>query len=340
MSEKKIEQNMLRDRAKKIDNVTDEEWEKVNSFNRELVEEFLFESVHLSQQSLKQYRSSLRLFYTWVENVLHGKPVYKIKKKEFMRYQNSLVRRGMSSSGIKFKRSAVSSMNNYLINFYEDSDEFETFRNFVTGVPNPSPNRVYDKVALTVEEVKKIKEALMESEEYQILAAFSVMYASACRRSEFIQLKRDTTKLSELKNNNNEPIGVYKTSQVRGKGSGEQGTLFSLFLDQEAIDHIKLWIEQRGDDGCEYIFVSEIEGEVQQINTTTVNYWFTEIISDIVGRRVNPHIVRASRSTHLIKSHGGKLNHAQKLLNHKSSEVTANFYDLNEDEDEIEDMFE
>jgi site-specific recombinase XerD len=90
---------------------------KVNPFNREKVEEFLLESTHLSKQSQIQYKSALRIFYFWVHDSLNDKNIYEIKKKDFMRFQNFLIRRGLSSNGIKLKRSAVSSLNKYLINF-------------------------------------------------------------------------------------------------------------------------------------------------------------------------------------------------------------------------------
>jgi site-specific recombinase XerD len=337
--EKEIQQNMLRERAKKVPDVTDEDWAKVNSFNRDLVEEFLYESVHLSPKTVNQYKSGLRIFYKWVEDTLNGKPIPKIKKKEFMRYQNFLVRRGMSSNGIKFKRSAVSSMNKYLLNFYEDDDDFLTFRNFVEGVPNPAPNKVYTKVPLTKEEVQMVKDTLLENEQYQILAAFSVLYDTGSRRAEFVQLKKEIINYDQIKDKEGNPSGVYKTHDVRTKGKGEQGLPRHLLLSDEAMKHIKLWLDYRGEDNCEYIFVSKHNDEYQPLHTSAVNYWFKEIISDIVGRRVNPHIIRASRSSHLIKDSDGKLTKAQKLLGHKDSSTTNNFYNLNDDDDDIADMF-
>lgn len=330
---------MYRERAKKADDVTDEQWAKVNSFNKDLVEEFLYESVQLSKHTLRQYRSGLRIFFTWVEEVLNGKPVYEIKKRDFLRYQNSLVRRGMSSNAIKFKRSSVSSFNKYLINFYEDDKDFERFRNYVDGVPVPAPNKVYKKVALTEEEVQMVKDTLRNDKEYQILAAFSTFYASSARRAEVVQLKKEIVTYESLKNDEGKDTGIYKTHDVRTKGKGEAGLIRPLFLDKEAINDINLWLEHRGDDDCPYIFATKRGGNYEQIHTTTVNYWFSEIISDIVGRRVNPHIIRASRSTHLIKKNDGKLSQAQKLLGHASSETTGAFYNLNEDDDSIEDLF-
>lgn len=336
---KEIKQNMLRERAKKSDVITDEMWGQVTEFNRELVEEFLYESTHLAEQSLVQYRSALRHFYTWVDESLRGKKIYQIKKRDFMRYQNSLVRNGMSSSGIRFKRSAVSSMNRYIINFYEDDDEFLTFRNFVEGVPNPAPNKVYDKVPLTRKEVEDIKRTLLEDEEYQILAAFSTLYDSGARRSEFVQLRKEVASYDQIIDKDGVPVGVYRTHDIRAKGRGEMGEQRPLLLSEEAMEHIKLWLGHRGEDDCEYIFVSRQNGEYRQIHSSTVNYWFTEIITDIVGRRVNPHIVRASRSSHLIEDSDGKLTQAQRLLGHKDSSTTNNFYNLNEDDEDLSSMF-
>lgn len=274
-----------------------------------------------------------------MDEALNGKRINEIKKKDFMRYQNFLVRRGMSSNAIKFKRSAVSTMNKYLINFYEDDDDFKTFRNFVEGVPNPAPNKVYNKVPLTKDEVRHVKDVLLENEHYQILAAFSVLYDTGSRRAEFICLKKEIVNYKQLEDKEGKPTGVYRTHDVRTKGKGEQGLIRPLILSDEAMNHIKLWLKHRGEDDCEYIFVSKHDGRIQKTNESAVNYWFKEIISDIVGRRVNPHIVRASRSSHLIADSDGKLTKAQKLLGHKDSSTTNSFYNLNEDDDDISEMF-
>lgn len=335
---KKIKRNMLRERAEKLPEVTDEMWEKVNSYNREKVEEFLAESVHLSERTLQQYKSGLRIFYHWIEETLHGKKIYEIKKRDFMRFQNYLVRRGMASSSIKFKRSAVSSLNKYLINFYEDEPEYATFRNFVEGVPNPSPNKVYDKKPLTFEEIELITKTLKEDEEWQILAMFKFMYASACRRSEAIQILKEVVNYEPIKDSDGNVTDVYRTHPVRAKGRGEQGEIRPLLFDKEALEYMKKWLEVRGDDDCKYLFVSKQDGEYRQIHESTVNYWFREIISDIVGRRVNPHIVRSSRSTHMLEE-GKDIKVAQKLLGHKQSSTTEQFYDLREDDEDITEFF-
>jgi site-specific recombinase XerD len=333
------EMNMLRERAKPLPEVTDEQWRNINPFNREKVEEFLLESTHLTERSLSQYKSALRIFYFWVHTDLRDKNIYEIKKKDFMRFQNMLVRRGMSSSGIKLKRSAVSSMNKYLINFYEDDDDFLTFRNYVEGVPNPVLSKTYEKVVLSKEEIELICKTLEESKQYQELTAFMLLYTSGCRRSELIQVKKDVVAYEQVKDvKTGEYKGYYMTGNVRGKGKGELGEQYPLLFDDKVKDYMKKWIDVRGEDDCEYLFVSNYNGKVSQISPSTVNYWFTEIFSDIVGRRVNPHITRSSRSTHILES-GMDIKKAQQLLRHKDSSTTEKFYDLRQDKDDLSGVF-
>lgn len=329
---------MLRKRADKSPDITDEMWKKVNPFNREKVEEFLEESTHLSKYSQKQYRSSLRIFYYWVYESLNNKSIYEIKKKDFMRFQNYLIRKGQSSNAIKLKRSAVSSLNKYLINFYEDEEEFLTFRNFVEGVPNPTPNKVYNKIPLTKEEFELILKALEEDGQWQILAAMHFLYASACRRAELLQLKKEIVNYEPIKDKEGNPTNMYRTHELRAKGKGEFGEIRSLLFDDRAKLAIEKWLEVRGEDDCPYLFVSKYDGKINQLGLSAPNYWCKEIISDIIGRRVNPHLIRGTRSTHILEE-GKDIKKAQVLLGHKQSSTTDQFYDLRQNKDDLSDIF-
>ena len=100
--------------ATRTDEITDEEWLTVNAFNRNMVEDYLSNQTHLSPKSLTAYRSALRIFFWWVKNNLNDKNCIEIRKKEFLRYMNWLANRGMSESGIKFKKSSVSAFNHFI----------------------------------------------------------------------------------------------------------------------------------------------------------------------------------------------------------------------------------
>ena len=117
-----IKKNMLRDRAKKIAEVTDEMWSKVDKEYVELVEEFLDFSNH-SPQTFKQYKSGLRQFGYWLHDSLNDKKLYKLTKRDILRYMSFLKNRGLSSSAQQFKKACVSSLMNYIENIVADEDE-------------------------------------------------------------------------------------------------------------------------------------------------------------------------------------------------------------------------
>src|SRR5699024_6095442 len=84
-----IEQNLLRKRAKRLPVVDIEMWNKVDPLYRELVDEYLG-SVDLSPATKKQYISALKQFGWFIYESLNNKPLYKIKKRDAMRYINYL----------------------------------------------------------------------------------------------------------------------------------------------------------------------------------------------------------------------------------------------------------
>lgn len=80
--------------ADRSNEITEEMWEDVNDFNKFIVEDFLDNQTHLSEKSIIVYRSALRIFFVWVKDNLQNKKCIDIKKKEFLRYINWLVKRG------------------------------------------------------------------------------------------------------------------------------------------------------------------------------------------------------------------------------------------------------
>src|SRR5690625_4037512 len=127
--------NMLRERAQKADDVTDEMWALVNDDYRTLVEESLEVQNH-SPATKVQYTSGLKQFGYYVYESMNNKPLYKITKRDFLRYMSYLRDRGLSSSALNFKKACVSSLSNYIENVVSGEDEnYEKFRNFTRGLP-------------------------------------------------------------------------------------------------------------------------------------------------------------------------------------------------------------
>ncbi len=238
----------------------------------------------------------------------------------------------MGSGGIKMKRSCISSFCKYIINFYEEEPEFLTFRNFVEGVANPTLNKVYEKVPVNEEESELIIGQLTADKNWRLLALYYLMYISGCRRAEVIQVKREIMNYSPVEGKN-----YYWTHKIRCKGKGVTGENRAIMFDDRAKEYIQLYLDTRTDENP-YIFVATYNKTVSQIKTSTVNEWFANVISDIVGRRVNPHITRASRSTDILNA-GMDIKMAQKLLGHKDSSTTEKFYDLRVDQEDMGGIF-
>lgn len=334
--------------AKQINEVTDEMWQQVNEFNRNMVKEYLESSVHLSPKTLEQYRSALRIYFWWVKETLNNKLNIEIKSREYLRFQNWITNLGLSESAIRFKRSTISSFNQYIMLYYED--EYPTFRNYITKQIKVEPTgKVYKKEPLTPEELDLLYKELEKRHDWQKIAYIKFTYASGCRRAETAQLLKEVVNYSpiiktvKIKDKDGKDIEVeiikYKTGDIRRKGKGRKGKVKPLEFNQEAMDAIKKWIEERGEDDCLYVFVSKGEkGEYRQINMQSFNDWCTEVFAKIVGRRITPHLFRTSRATNGVVYEGKSLESMQKLLGHESSETTK-IYVVKDDEDDSDEAF-
>lgn len=331
----------------KIQPITDQMWSTVNKFNRDMVEEFLQESVHLSPETLKQYKSNLRIYFWWIKENAQDKSLLEIKSRDFLKYQNWLVRRGLSSSTIRLKRASVSSLNEFILTYYEE--DFETFKNYITKkIAAPPKAKVHEKIPLTQDEYQLLIRALEEREDWQKLAYVKFTYATGCRRSETIQLLKEVVdyepviKEVKTKDENGEEITVeakyYLTNNIRCKGRGVEGKIRKLKFDEESMSAIKKWLEVRGEDDCPYVFVSKYGGEIQQLSTSSLNSWNSRIFSEIVGRRVHPHLFRSTRATDIVVLEGKNITAAQALLGHESSETTS-IYVVRDTESDADEAF-
>lgn len=325
-----INKNMLRDRAEKLEDVTDEKWNEVCSHNRAMVQEFLDSNKQLSKQTLKQYISALRIFFYFVKTNLGNKELFSIKKRDFIKYFSFLQEHNLSSSALKFKKSVISSLCKYIENIVaEDEEEYKNFRNFTTAVTDIPKNQVYDKIPITKEEYKMLMCKLEEKEMYLEMAWLATAFNVGARKSEIIQFK------TEIVNYEKEEGKTYiETHNVRGKGRGSDGKVIKYMVNDEAMKYIKLWIDKRGYEH-EYIFTI---GD-KRMSPSWANYFTQTILSNILGRRVHVHGFKASCVTNLLEEGVDMKTVSKWIAHHESIEVTSNFYDLRKDDEEKQNIF-
>jgi len=230
--------------------ITEEQWNSINKENLKMTAEYLEQNTQLSPYTLNQYRSALRIYFWYIHEYCDDKPFYEIKSRDFLRFQNWMVNRGLSSSAIKLKRSVVSSFNSYIEVFYED--EFNTFKNYVNKrIASPPPALVHEKQPLSIEEYNHLCSVLEERELWQQVAWVRFAYSAGCRRNETRQLLKSVVdaeeiiKDVEIKDKNGDKQTVqsksFMTSPIRCKGKGKIGKVRNLQFDQEAMDAIKKW---------------------------------------------------------------------------------------------------
>lgn len=329
---------------RKVTGFKEEEYlEKVDKKTRELVNDFLSQQVHLSKQTLKQYKSSLMIFLKWNHDENENKSLMDMKPRDGLRYQNYLLNAGLSTSIVKLRRSTVSSFYGYVEVFW--SDEYPEVRNIYSkAVPSVGNVKKKEKKPLTLEEIEKITKGLTEKEDWQKLAYFWFSIGSGARREEVRQILKEVSEYGlHIDKKTGKEKDYYVSNKVRAKGKGVEGKVRTHYITKEAMVYIKKWIEFRDDnydfDDCGYLFVNvnKNKKEVTQISAGTFNVWCDEFSEYIDGKKIHPHLLRSTRAT-LLNDEGVNIKAIQKLLGH-ADVSTTNIYIVSDDDEGIDDIF-
>lgn len=321
----------------RIEAVTDEFWEnEVNITTKEIIEDFLNDrSGDLSDQSLKQYRSALKIFAKWVHDTNprgQDRSIVDLKIRDAMKYQKWLGDKGLSPNAIKIKRSAVSSLCNHIEAFYDDL--YPNFRQlFTKAVKNVAKSNKKIKDPLNKEEFERLASILEKAEDWQKLSYLLSSYSTGWRREEARQLLKEVTTYEKAKDKDGNPKNFYIVHPIRAKGAGKEGKIRRDFvLNERAMTAIRKWLEVRGEDDCPYLFVSKSEGEYRQIGANSFNRWCDKF-SDMIDKKVHPHLIRSTRATIASEEEGADIKNIQKMLGHNSSQTTEIYIVRDETED-------
>lgn len=344
-------ENMDGVNAKRSDDISDEMWLEVLEFNRNMVQEYLDNQAELAVKSKIGYESGLKIFFYWVKQYLNNKSLLDIKKKEFVKYLNWLTNRGLSDSAIKFKKTCVSNICNYVMMMYEE--EYPTFHSFViSDMKVVKTGYVHNKVPLTPDEYITLCEELKKRQEWQKLAYLVFSYSTGCRRAETRQLLKEVVnykpkekliKIIDEDGNEQKVISKsYQTHTIRCKGTSIVGKPRKLKFGEDAMQWLNKWLDERGEDNCPYMFVikQKKNNTTRQVGEDTFNGWCKGLFTEIIGRRVHPHLIRESRATNIVVFEHKSAEVAQKLLGHNDVSTTKNHYIIQNDEcDESDEAF-
>ena len=331
---KEINKNMLRERALKLPTVTEEMYNQCNPENIKVVKEYLEMHPLLSPKTKVQYISGTKQFVYWVHTCLNDKPWYKITKRDFNRYLSYLINRGMSSSGIKFKKSSVSTVCEYVEAILATEEEnYATFHNFTKTDMKIPKNYVYNKIAISEDEYKLLIDTLMEDENYEAVAWVACAFNTGARRAGIRGFKTEV-----IYKDIPEGQEFIMSNIVREKGSSIDGKQVQYMIPIPVLYYIKLWIEKRGYES-DYIFTTVYRDEIRQVSLDWADELCKNILSDILQRRINPHLFKASAISYYLNSGMDLKFVSQNIAMHNDISTTSNFYDLRTFENEKNEMF-
>ena len=337
---------------KRLPEITEQEYLECNPVNRELVEDFLSNSTELSERTLVSYRSNLKIWLNWIRKNLDNKEHTQIKPREYLKYQNWLLELGHSSSDITNKRAAISSLNNYIEVYY--TEDYPDFRNFINkSIKKPEQSFVHEKLPPTREEIENMIRVLENSDrkdKKQLIAYLKFTFETGCRRAETRQIRKDIVDtplvVKQVKVRDKDGNFVekeakyYLTPKIRCKGRGRTGKMRQLRFSDYAMDALKDWVEARGEDDCEFMFVSyPFRQSIKQASDSTINDWCTKIFTPILGRRFHPHCLREAQATDIVVAQGKSIEAAKALLGHESSETTRIYVCGIDDGEEADELF-
>lgn len=320
---------------------TPELWEQVNPDNKAILEDFLAEyrQQKKAKTTVEAYFQDSRIILIYILKHHKNKSILEMTKKDFRNFSLWLTEDcNLSSNRANRLKSVVNSM----LTFCEEDDDYEYDTNFakkVKGIPRQKVKTDEDNFFFTFKEFILVRDKLVEMGDLQNAVMWSLAFDSAGRRNEVYQVKKHGL----LEGN--------KTNVVVGK----RGKLFSLVYLNDTKELIRQYLENRGEDNIESLWVTKIGDIKREIEKDTLYNRMlkcSKILSEIRGEETEIffHTSRHSRVECLIQGQDDRLKNPDgtnrkytldevKVLCHHSDISTTNSYCKNHDEDVIDGMF-
>jgi len=277
---------------------TPEKWEQVNKENKLIMEDFLTEyrQQKKAESTLHAYYEDLRLVLIKIMEDFDNRSILDMSKKDFRRLNIWFDDSGMSPA----RCNRIHSVINSLLTFCEDDDDYDYEVNQskkVKGIPREKVKTNEDDFFFTYDEFVKVRDILVERGDLQTAVMWSLFFDSGGRRNEIFQIKKEGL----LEGN--------KTNIVRGK----RGKLFPLVYLNDTKELIRQYLEERGDDDIESLWISGKGEDKRPITDSTTLYdrivKCSRILSDVRGEETNifPHTCRHSRIECLLRGEDDRL---------------------------------
>lgn len=319
---------MVARKTKRMEEVTDDQWNLVNKQNKSLVEEFIdyCVTVDRSPQTIIGYTSDLRILMNWLREYCDNKEFFDINKRDVSKFQNWCIKQGLSPSRIRRLKSSASSCANYIENMMDE--DYPHFRNIINKIPAPNLSFVREKTILSEDQINDLMNSLVESGNIQHACFVAVLAASGMRKSEIVQCD-----MNWFFGEPNIVEGMYISPQIRTKGKGVGGKKLNKYVICAIADkYLKMWEEERKRLGIEHesLFVTKRNGIWERIQITTVDSWM-RTFTIMTNIDIYCHSFRHYSGTWL-KRNGVELSQIRDFFGHEDSSTTEIYIDIGKEE--------
>lgn len=308
---------------------SEETWSKVNPKSKEALEDYSLEleAQGKSAKTIYQYQSDIKGFLCWVVNNKDNKYIINIKRKEYRNFFLLMGRDGTSSARINRFQSSIRNFLEYLV----ISDDYDVEINQMQHIKGLQKEAVRKIIFLSDSQINIILNYLVRHKEYQLATFVSLAYESGGRRNELAQVKKDSV------------IDGNQTNVVRGKRAKKFRLLY--FKRTRQLAH--LWLEQRGDDDIESLWITHVNGNREPASYSTLYGWvdkIREVLKIETGEdiKLNVHSFRHSclnnfsdGTHHVLKEMGRKelpLEVLRLLAHHEDISTTQAYLEDRSDE--------
>lgn len=321
---------------------TPELWEQVNKENKRILDDFIqeYKQRKKSKGTISGYHNDLRIIMIYILKELDNRCVLDLKKKDFRNLSLYFTEEcNMSAARTNRLKSSINS----LLTFCEDDDDYDYEVNYakkVAGIPKERVKDDEDDFFFTYDEFIKVRDILVSQEKWQLATLWSLGFDSAGRKNELFQVKKQGL------------LDGNKTNIVVGK----RGKKFSLVYLDDTKEIIRKYLEWRGDDDIDSLWIKGSGDHKQPLSDSAVLYdrivSISKILSEVRGEPCNifTHTLRHSRLECLsqgtdlrLLDEDGKpkkypLEQIQVFAHHSSSDTTKSYL-KNHDSDIIDNMF-
>ena len=314
--------------------VTPEKWEQVNKENKYIIQDYLTEckSQKKKPSTLAQYENDLKIIMVYILENCDNKSIIDLGRKDFRRLM-LWMSEDLGCSAARCNR--LMSCCRSLLTYLENDDDTDYDRNQARSIKGLEKDPVREIVFLDAETCEKLYNYFMEHEMYRDATLFALGLESSGRKGELAQVKKNS-----ITDDGN------ATSEVVGK----RGKRFKLLYFDWTKQAAKKYLEQRGEDDVEELFVSKNGAPLSKAAIYDMVIGWRPLLKDLTGKDIpiNVHSMRhtalqlySTGEHEVCKSRGMgpiPINQLKNIARHNDLTTTQGYL-MSDVEGELEDTF-